>query len=132
MVLYTATAARVDIALRRHVNSPLNGSGKISKRIEPKPSWEGLSHERCFLTRPLFPHPRTPPVFQTSSLPGDGANDVPMIQRAHIGVGISGQEGMQVTKISKRLHLHASAISGQLSLCLFPCVSLRLCADCLI
>lgn len=30
------------------------------------------------------------------SLAGDGANDVPMIQRAHIGVGISGQEGMQV------------------------------------
>lgn len=27
---------------------------------------------------------------------GDGANDVPMIQTAHIGVGISGQEGMQV------------------------------------
>ncbi|PNW75666.1 hypothetical protein CHLRE_12g536050v5 [Chlamydomonas reinhardtii] len=26
---------------------------------------------------------------------GDGANDVSMIQRAHIGVGISGQEGMQ-------------------------------------
>ncbi|KXZ56084.1 hypothetical protein GPECTOR_2g966 [Gonium pectorale] len=26
---------------------------------------------------------------------GDGANDVGMIQRAHIGVGISGQEGMQ-------------------------------------
>ena len=27
---------------------------------------------------------------------GDGANDVSMIQAAHIGVGISGQEGMQV------------------------------------
>lgn len=27
---------------------------------------------------------------------GDGANDVPMIQEAHIGVGISGHEGMQV------------------------------------
>merc|ERR1712185_234389 len=26
---------------------------------------------------------------------GDGANDVAMIQAAHIGVGISGQEGMQ-------------------------------------
>ena len=26
---------------------------------------------------------------------GDGANDVPMIQAAHVGVGISGQEGMQ-------------------------------------
>jgi len=27
---------------------------------------------------------------------GDGANDVSMIKTAHIGVGISGQEGMQV------------------------------------
>jgi P-type E1-E2 ATPase len=26
---------------------------------------------------------------------GDGANDVPMIQRARVGVGISGKEGMQ-------------------------------------
>jgi phospholipid-translocating P-type ATPase (flippase) len=26
---------------------------------------------------------------------GDGANDVPMIQAAHVGVGISGQEGLQ-------------------------------------
>ncbi|CAN0256362.1 unnamed protein product, partial [Pylaiella littoralis] len=31
---------------------------------------------------------------------GDGANDVPMIQRAHIGVGISGQEGMQAVNAS--------------------------------
>ncbi|GFR43002.1 hypothetical protein Agub_g4001, partial [Astrephomene gubernaculifera] len=31
---------------------------------------------------------------------GDGANDVGMIQRAHIGVGISGQEGMQAVMSS--------------------------------
>jgi magnesium-transporting ATPase (P-type) len=31
---------------------------------------------------------------------GDGANDVPMIQRAHLGVGISGQEGMQAVMAS--------------------------------
>ncbi|CCI48859.1 unnamed protein product [Albugo candida] len=31
---------------------------------------------------------------------GDGANDVPMIQTAHIGVGISGQEGMQAVNSS--------------------------------
>ncbi|CAM9428880.1 unnamed protein product, partial [Choristocarpus tenellus] len=30
---------------------------------------------------------------------GDGANDVAMIQGAHIGVGISGQEGMQVVGV---------------------------------
>jgi len=31
---------------------------------------------------------------------GDGANDVPMIQGAHIGVGISGQEGLQAVNAS--------------------------------
>ncbi len=31
---------------------------------------------------------------------GDGANDVGMIQKAHIGVGISGQEGMQAVMAS--------------------------------
>ncbi len=31
---------------------------------------------------------------------GDGANDVPMIQTAHIGVGISGQEGLQAVNAS--------------------------------
>ncbi|RLN50394.1 hypothetical protein BBJ29_000922 [Phytophthora kernoviae] len=31
---------------------------------------------------------------------GDGANDVAMIQRAHVGVGISGQEGMQAVNSS--------------------------------
>lgn len=32
----------------------------------------------------------------TSLLSGDGANDVSMIQAADVGIGISGQEGMQV------------------------------------
>ena len=31
---------------------------------------------------------------------GDGANDVPMIQSAHIGIGISGQEGLQAANAS--------------------------------
>ena len=31
---------------------------------------------------------------------GDGANDVPMIKEAHVGVGISGHEGMQATLAS--------------------------------
>ena len=29
---------------------------------------------------------------------GDGANDVSMIQAAHVGVGISGMEGMQAAR----------------------------------
>ena len=31
---------------------------------------------------------------------GDGANDVSMIQASHVGVGISGQEGMQAVMAS--------------------------------
>ncbi len=31
---------------------------------------------------------------------GDGANDVSMIQAAHVGVGISGREGLQATLAS--------------------------------
>ena len=31
---------------------------------------------------------------------GDGANDVGMIQAAHVGVGISGQEGLQAANSS--------------------------------
>jgi magnesium-transporting ATPase (P-type) len=34
---------------------------------------------------------------------GDGANDVPMIMEAHIGVGIAGKEGSQVIKIFNKL-----------------------------
>lgn len=32
---------------------------------------------------------------------GDGANDVPMIKAAHVGVGISGNEGMLPSCIYK-------------------------------
>ncbi|GLD97894.1 hypothetical protein PINS_up006591 [Pythium insidiosum] len=39
------------------------------------------------------------PKARTLSI-GDGANDVAMIQRAHVGVGISGQEGMQAVNAS--------------------------------
>jgi phospholipid-translocating ATPase len=31
---------------------------------------------------------------------GDGANDVPMIQSAHVGIGLSGKEGLQACNSS--------------------------------
>merc|ERR1712217_834308 len=31
---------------------------------------------------------------------GDGANDVPMIEGAHIGVGVRGKEGVQAVQVS--------------------------------
>jgi P-type E1-E2 ATPase len=34
---------------------------------------------------------------------GDGANDVNMIQEAHVGVGIYGQEGMRAVQASVRI-----------------------------
>lgn len=40
--------------------------------------------------------------FLLSLCSGDGANDVSMIQVADVGVGISGQEGMQVNKLNKQ------------------------------
>lgn len=39
------------------------------------------------------------PTAQTLSI-GDGANDVPMLQSAHIGVGVCGLEGQQAVNNS--------------------------------
>lgn len=49
---------------------------------------EFITHLPLFLTFSLF----------FSLILGDGANDVSMIQVADVGVGISGQEGMQVRR----------------------------------
>lgn len=32
---------------------------------------------------------------------GDGANDVPMIQGAHVGIGIRGKEGNQAVQVQR-------------------------------
>lgn len=46
---------------------------------------------------------------------GDGANDVAMIQKAHVGVGISGAEGLQAACASDysiaQVNQHFNAIS---------------------
>lgn len=42
---------------------------------------------------------------------GDGANDVSMIQVADVGVGISGQEGMQVRR---NLHTGVEGVDGEM------------------
>ena len=45
---------------------------------------------------------------------GDGANDVAMIQKAHVGVGISGVEGLQAACASDyaiaQVHTHTNII----------------------
>ena len=43
---------------------------------------------------------QTPGVEAVTLAIGDGANDVPMIKEAHVGVGISGHEGMQAVLAS--------------------------------
>lgn len=45
------------------------------------------------LIRTKYPHKITLSI-------GDGANDVPMINEAHVGVGIAGREGMQAARSS--------------------------------
>ena len=44
---------------------------------------------------------------------GDGANDVGMIQTAHVGVGISGNEGMQATNNSDYAIAQVSSVVDQ-------------------
>ncbi|CCI45765.1 unnamed protein product [Albugo candida] len=57
-------------------------------RVSPSQKAEMVS-----LVREACPKARTLAI-------GDGANDVAMIQRAHVGVGICGQEGMQAVNSS--------------------------------
>lgn len=72
---------------------------------------------------------------------GDGANDVSMIQAAHVGVGISGLEGLQAARsadvaisqfryLKKLLLVHGSWSYQRLSkLLLCTCLRLRSCAS---
>ena len=61
------------------------------------------------------------PNVRTLSI-GDGANDVAMIQEAHVGVGIRGEEGLQIPgdlvehQLNHRLFVHRLSI-GQRSVC---------------
>lgn len=43
---------------------------------------------------------------------GDGANDVGMIQTAHVGVGISGNEGLQAANSSDYSIAQVSTMEG--------------------
>lgn len=51
---------------------------------------------------------------------GDGANDVAMIQKAHVGVGISGVEGLQAACASD--YSIAQVIDYKLLIYYFPIV----------
>lgn len=67
---------------------------------------------------------------------GDGANDVSMIQRADVGIGISGKEGMQAVMasdfaISKFKYLERLLlVHGELCLALFEILHERTMLHC--
>ena len=44
---------------------------------------------------------------------GDGANDVVMIQQAHIGIGISGREGRCIQNVNRSLYLKRNLAKGK-------------------
>lgn len=61
----------------------------IACRVSPKQKADVVS----LVKTNMIPTPMTLSI-------GDGANDVPMIQEAHVGIGISGNEGMQAVRAS--------------------------------
>ena len=68
----------------------------VRKGVKPQPITLAIgtdmrAHTIQHKHAPLPPPPPPPPA----AVPGDGANDVNMIQTAHVGIGISGQEGVQ-------------------------------------
>lgn len=72
--------------------SPLQKSliVKLVKNRQTTPPNSSASSSKCF--------PSSSPTRQITLAIGDGANDVSMIQAAHVGVGISGMEGLQAAR----------------------------------
>ena len=56
---------------------------------------------------------------------GDGGNDVKMIQEAHVGVGISGQEGLQAARAADfsfgSMYLAPTYVAMNDNITIFPC-----------
>ncbi|KDO30716.1 hypothetical protein SPRG_04618 [Saprolegnia parasitica CBS 223.65] len=83
----------LEIALKPHMKMDLLGLAQfcvavICCRVSP-----AQKADMVRLIRENIPEARTLAI-------GDGANDVAMIQAAHVGIGISGQEGMQAVNSS--------------------------------
>ncbi|KAI9140986.1 hypothetical protein BKA69DRAFT_1076577 [Paraphysoderma sedebokerense] len=72
--------------------SPLQKSliVKLVKNRQTTPPNSSASSSKCL--------PSNSPTRQITLAIGDGANDVSMIQAAHVGVGISGMEGLQAAR----------------------------------
>jgi hypothetical protein len=86
---------RVLCAVASHLHKRPKSWGWFDLRIR-KPGWifRTYIYEECLATDGKESYD-----VRTLAI-GDGANDVAMIQRAHIGVGICGQEGMQAVNSS--------------------------------
>ena len=86
----TLTLALNDEVKMEFLDFALHCDVCICCRVSPKQKAEVVKLVKDNLTNP--------PVITLAI--GDGANDVSMIQAAHIGIGISGQEGMQAVRAS--------------------------------
>jgi len=77
------------IAAQRFMKASLPCQAIICCRLTPKQKAD-LVH----LYKNAYP-------MRVTAAIGDGANDVPMLREAHVGIGIYGQEGMQAAQSSE-------------------------------
>ncbi|EQC36244.1 hypothetical protein SDRG_06351 [Saprolegnia diclina VS20] len=99
VVAETGHALIVTGAILDHVFS--NGAcsdmfGAVAERCSTVIACRVSPAQKASLVRLLM---RLDPTSRVLAI-GDGANDVPMLQEAHVGVGISGQEGLQAVNAS--------------------------------
>ncbi|KAJ1796764.1 drs2 neo1 protein [Coemansia sp. RSA 2399] len=71
------------------------GGGKAAKGAAERGAWNMA--RRCLTSMAeLFKHDND--KFMVTLAIGDGGNDIAMIQEAHVGIGIAGQEGLQASR----------------------------------
>jgi len=84
------TGSKKDKILYEFLNLAKNSSVVLACRVSPKQKAEIVTMVR--------ENPDEAEVHLTTLAIGDGANDVNMINSAHVGVGISGLEGQQAAR----------------------------------
>ena len=113
VVCQNIAAATVDINRGRVAHSVVLVDGQTLGRIEADPTVKQLFFELAVLVDTLICARASPAnkaslvhtirkkVKRATTLAvGDGANDIAMIQEAHVGIGITGKEGLQAARTS--------------------------------
>lgn len=112
-VSQSIAAATLDISRGRVAHSVVVVDGQTLGRIEADPTTRQLFFELAVLVDALI-CARASPANKASLVHairkrvkhaitlaiGDGANDIAMIQEAHVGIGITGKEGLQAARTS--------------------------------